>query len=195
MFFIAKKPERVKNQAEPLSESVETTTLSYFTLYWDKCTSRKFAVQSGLLSLFFMALLEYFHGEIFSLLVQSGCYRPIACCWSIRDPAYVLSKGADFVLMEVIQFFKKMKQKINIDERNRRTLRGGRFGALSTRNLFHFRFPLHKVWELGVQIHVDSTPIIGYKIQTDRQSILVDSFPSHIALGGELPKLAEFTLC
>ena len=45
-------------------------------------------------------------------------------------------------------------------------------------NLFHSRFPVHKVWGLTVQIQVDSAPLIGYTMkrrQTGRQSLRVNS--------------------
>lgn len=90
------------------------------------------------------------------------------------------SPCAASVLMEDSPLSKKIKQKINIDTRNSRTLRGGRFGAFSTRNLFHFRFPVHKVGELTVQIQADSAPLIGYTMkrrQTGGQSLRVNSLP------------------
>lgn len=150
MFFIAKKPERVKSQwqFELLSASVETTTLSYFTVYWDKCMSRNFAGLSGLLYLFFMPLPVIFaRCNIFTVGSIKGVTgrKHVGEVLVIRAHSVRPLKRGEFVLIEVFQFSKKMKQKINIDERNGRAFSGGRFGALSTRNLFHFRFPLHKV--------------------------------------------------
>lgn len=115
--------------------------------------------------------------------------------WHLCDQcaAYILSKRGDSVSMQVSQLSEKIKQMININERNGRTLSKGKSGALSTQNLFHLSF------SSAQRLRTQSPNSCGQhtynwlqnQIQSDRQASPAESFLSQTALGDEPSKIGH----